>query len=138
MLYADLDYPGMQYAMNWLADRRGVRVAQVAMPEPATQRSCSTPTRAALDANPDVRVMLVTHCSHKTGLIFPVPELVALARARGVDVLVDAAQSWGQVELDVTAWAPTSSASRCRSGLPVPSASAPSTSAKRGWATSTA
>jgi isopenicillin-N epimerase len=45
--------------------------------------------------------MLVTHCSHKTGLIFPVTEIVALARARDVDVLVDAAHSWGQIELTV-------------------------------------
>ena len=31
----------------------------------------------------------------------PVAEIVALARARGVDVMVDAAHSWGQVEVTV-------------------------------------
>lgn len=56
---------------------------------------------AALDANPDVRMMLLTHCSHKTGLILPVREIVALARARDVDVLVDAAHSWGQLAFTV-------------------------------------
>jgi selenocysteine lyase/cysteine desulfurase len=101
VLYADLDYPGMQYAMNWLTSRRGVRVARFVMPEPATRQNILDAYAAALDANPDVRMMLVTHCSHKTGLIVPVSEIVALARARGVDVLVDAAHSWGQVELTV-------------------------------------
>ena len=101
VLYADLDYPGMQYAMNWLAARRAVRVARFAMPEPATRRGVLDAYATALDANPDVRMMLVTHCSHKTGLIVPVSEVVAMARARGVDVLVDAAHSWGQVELTV-------------------------------------
>jgi isopenicillin-N epimerase len=101
VLYADLDYPGMQYAMNWLASRRGVRVARFVIPEPATRQNVLGAYAAALDANPDVRMTLVTHCSHKTGLVVPVAEIVALARARNVDVLVDAAHSWGQLELTV-------------------------------------
>jgi|CXWL01.1.fsa_nt_gi selenocysteine lyase/cysteine desulfurase len=101
VMYSDLDYPGMQYAMKWLATRRGVRVTQFVIPEPATRQSVLDAYARALDANPDVRMMLVTHCSHKTGLVFPVAEIVALARARDVDVLVDAAHSWGQVELSV-------------------------------------
>jgi isopenicillin-N epimerase len=101
VLYADLDYPGMQYAMNWLASRRGVRVARFVIPEPATKQNVLDAYAEALDANRDVRMMLVTHCSHKTGLVLPVAEIVALARARDVDVLLDAAHSWGQVELTV-------------------------------------
>jgi isopenicillin-N epimerase len=101
VMYSDLDYPGMQYAMEWLASRRGVRVARFPIPEPATKQGLLDAYATALDANPDARMMLVTHCSHKTGLIFPVTEIVALARARNVDVLVDAAHSWGQVELTV-------------------------------------
>lgn len=103
VLYGDLDYQGMQYAMNWLVARRGVRVVKVAMPEPATTARVLDAYATALEANPAVRVMLLMHCSHKTGLVFPVTQLVAMARARGVDVLVDAAQSWGQIPLDVAA-----------------------------------
>jgi selenocysteine lyase/cysteine desulfurase len=33
----------------------------------------------------------------------PVADIVAMARGRGVDVLVDAAQSWGQIPFDLTA-----------------------------------
>jgi isopenicillin-N epimerase len=101
VMCADLDYPGMQYAMRWLGSRRGVLVKQFAVPEPATRRSVLDAYTTALEANPDVRMMLVTHCSHKTGFVFPVVEIVALARSRGVDVLVDAAHSWGQLELSV-------------------------------------
>jgi isopenicillin-N epimerase len=36
VIYADVDYPSMQYAMKWLADRRGVRVVRVVVPEPVT------------------------------------------------------------------------------------------------------
>ena len=101
VLYGDLDYQGMQYAMNWLAARRQVRVVKIAMPEPATTARLLDTYAAALDANKDVRLMLLMHCSHKTGLVFPVRELVAMARARGVDVVVDAAQSWGQIPFNV-------------------------------------
>jgi selenocysteine lyase/cysteine desulfurase len=99
VLYADLDYPGMQYAMRWLAERRGVRVARIEIPEPATRRNVLETYARALDANRDVRMMLVTHCSHKTGLILPVDAIAADARSRGVDMVLDAAHSWGQIEL---------------------------------------
>ncbi len=56
---------------------------------------------AALDAHPRTRLLLVTHANNKTGLVHPVREITELARARGVDVVVDAAQSWGQVPMDV-------------------------------------
>jgi selenocysteine lyase/cysteine desulfurase len=54
---------------------------------------------AALDAHPRVKLLLVTHLNNKTGLIVPVKEIVAMARARGADVVVDAAHSFGQVDL---------------------------------------
>lgn len=101
VMYADLDYPGMQYAMEWLTNRRGVRVARLAIPEPATPENVLRVYAEALDANPDVRLLLLTHLNNKTGLILPVAAITALARERGVDVIVDAAHSWGQVELTV-------------------------------------
>lgn len=101
VMFADLDYPGTQYAMKWLADRRGVRVARFAIPEPATRENVLGAYTAALDANPGVRLLLLTHVNNKTGLILPVAEITTLARQRGVDVIVDAAHSWDQLDLTV-------------------------------------
>ena len=101
VLYADLDYPGMQYAMKWLADRRGVRVVRFAIPEPASRENVVDAYAAALDANPGVRLVLLTHVNNKTGLVLPVAPITALARLRGADVIVDAAHSWGQIDLTV-------------------------------------
>jgi selenocysteine lyase/cysteine desulfurase len=101
VMYSDLDYPGMQYAMNWLGQRRRVRVARFVIPEPPTKQNVLEAYATALDGNRDVRMMLVTHCSHKTGLVFPVREIIAMGRARNVDVLVDAAHSLGQFEFTV-------------------------------------
>lgn len=98
VLYADLDYDSMQYAMNWLKDRRGVEVAKFDIPEPATRLAVLDAYDAALKANPKTKLLLLTHISHRTGLMMPVKEIAAMAKARGADVILDAAHSWGQVD----------------------------------------
>ncbi|MGE0553715.1 MAG: aminotransferase class V-fold PLP-dependent enzyme [Gemmatimonadales bacterium] len=99
VMYADLDYHAMQFAMNALARQRGARVARLAIPEPASREAVLAAYGDALDREPRTRLLLLTHLNNKTGLIIPVKELVALARARGADVVVDAAHSFGQVDL---------------------------------------
>ncbi len=101
VLYADLDYNAMQWAMNALAAARGATVARLAIPEPATRENILAAYTAALDAHPRTKLVLLTHCNNKTGLIIPVQEIAALAKARGADVIVDAAHSFGQVPLTV-------------------------------------
>jgi isopenicillin-N epimerase len=98
VLYSDLDYDSMQAAMNWLPARRGVDVVRIALPEPANYQGLIDTYAAALAANPRVRLILLTHVSHRTGLILPVKEIVALARSKGVDAIVDCAHSWGQFD----------------------------------------
>jgi selenocysteine lyase/cysteine desulfurase len=98
VLYSDLDYDSMQMAMNWLPTRRGVDVVRIALPEPATYQGLIDAYAVALDAHPRVRLILLTHVSHRTGLILPIKEIVAMARARGVDAIVDSAHAWGQID----------------------------------------
>lgn len=97
VLYADLDYDAMQTAMGWLAQRRGAVPVTIALPEPATRQGLIDAYAQAFDANPHVRLALLTHLSHRTGLVLPVAEIVALARTRGVDCIVDSAHAWGQI-----------------------------------------
>lgn len=99
VMYADLDYPAMQFAMNALAARRGAIVATLEIPEPATHAGILAAYTAALDAHPRTKLLLLTHANNKTGLIHPVRAIADLARARGVDTVVDAAHSFGQVPL---------------------------------------
>ena len=75
VLYADLDYDSMQTSMDSLGSRRGVRVIKIAVPEPATRQSLVDAYRAAFDANPAVKMALLTHVSHRTGLVLPVAEI---------------------------------------------------------------
>ncbi|MGH6632647.1 MAG: aminotransferase class V-fold PLP-dependent enzyme [Sphingopyxis sp.] len=101
VLYADLDYDSMQACCDSLKKTRGVDVVRIALPEPATHQGLIDCYEAALKANARVRLILLTHLSHRTGLVVPVREIVAMARARGVDAIVDAAHSWGQLDFSL-------------------------------------
>ncbi|WP_335591076.1 aminotransferase class V-fold PLP-dependent enzyme [Hyphomonas oceanitis] len=101
VMYADLDYDSMLTAMDTLAERNGCSVVRLAIPEPVTHDELLTFYADALKANPKVRLLLLTHVSHRTGLVMPIREIVAMARERGVDCIVDAAHSWGQLDFTV-------------------------------------
>lgn len=101
VLYADLDYDSMQTGMEALARRRGVTVVKIDLPEPATRQTIIDAYERGLRDHPQVRMMLLTHLSHRTGLVPPVKEIVAMARARGVDVLLDVGHALGQLEFSL-------------------------------------
>ncbi|MRX07349.1 aminotransferase class V-fold PLP-dependent enzyme [Pseudoduganella sp. FT25W] len=98
IMYANLDYDAMQYAMNDLAQRSGARVALVRIPEPVNRQAAIDVYDKALRQNPRTRLLLLTHINHRTGFVLPVKEIIQLARSRGVDVILDVAQSWGQLD----------------------------------------
>lgn len=98
VLYADLDYDSMQAAMNWLRDRRGVEVVRIALPEPASYQNLIDTYEQAFRNHPRIKLVLLTHLSHRTGLVPPLEEIVALARKHSADAIVDSAHAWGQIE----------------------------------------
>ncbi|TYO64556.1 aminotransferase class V-fold PLP-dependent enzyme [Bradyrhizobium hipponense] len=102
VLYADLDYDSMQYAMNALKARRGVDVVKFNVPEPATRQGVLDAYARAFEVTPKARVLLLTHVSNRTGLVMPVAEIVRMAKARSIDTIVDAAHSWGQLDFKVS------------------------------------
>lgn len=101
VMYADLDYPAMQQAMNALAAKCGATVATLDIPEPASLDAILAAYRTAFDAHPRTRLLLLTHANNKTGLLHPVRAIADLASARGIDTIVDAAHSFGQVPLSL-------------------------------------
>lgn len=91
VIHCDLDYDAMISAINWLGGHRGARVVKFAMPEPATTANILAAYEDVLKRTPEAKLLLVTQVSNRTGLVTPVREIVAMARARGVDTVVDAA-----------------------------------------------
>ncbi|HIV71100.1 MAG TPA: aminotransferase class V-fold PLP-dependent enzyme [Candidatus Aquabacterium excrementipullorum] len=101
VLYADLDHDSGQSAVDHLAAQRGAHVAKLVVPEPATHQRVIDAYAEALKRHPRTRLLLLTHVNNKTGLVLPVAEIAKLARQRGVDVVLDAAHSFGQLDFTV-------------------------------------
>ena len=91
VIHCDLDYHAMIDAMNWLGDHRGAQVVKFDMPEPAPTANILQAYRDVLTRTPNAKLLLVTQVSNRTGLVTPVKEIVAMARERGVDTIVDVA-----------------------------------------------
>lgn len=86
VIYCDLDYDAMIAAMDWLGNYRGATVVKFAMPEPATTANILAAYEDVLKRTPRAKLLLVTQVSNRTGLVTPVKEIVAMARAKGVDI----------------------------------------------------
>jgi selenocysteine lyase/cysteine desulfurase len=91
VIYCDLDYDAMIASMDWLGDHRGAQVVRFHMPEPATTANILAAYEDVLKRTPKAKLLLVTQVSNRTGLVTPVKEIVTMARARGVDTIVDVA-----------------------------------------------
>jgi isopenicillin-N epimerase len=85
-----------------LAARRGVRLARVELPVPATSADelIAVFERAL---TPATRVLSVSHVTFTNGTIMPVREIAALCRRRGVICVVDGAHPPGMMPVDLRA-----------------------------------
>ncbi|MGK5025755.1 aminotransferase class V-fold PLP-dependent enzyme [Janthinobacterium sp. RB2R34] len=101
VLYADIDYDNMITVTRWLEQRRGVKVVSIAMPEPFTHDGVIAAYAHAMERHPKLKMMLLTHVNHRNGMVLPVAEISRMARARGIDVIVDTAHGFGQLDMTI-------------------------------------
>ncbi len=102
VLYADVDYPSFKTAMRWLEQEYEVNVVQLNLPVSSNQQELLEQYINAFDANPSLKMMLLTHVSNQHGMVLPIKEITAEARKRGIDVICDNAQSWGLLDYKIT------------------------------------
>jgi selenocysteine lyase/cysteine desulfurase len=95
IVLADSAYYAVKQAARAIADRFGVRVTQAVVPFPLQSPDEVTAAFAAA-ITPRTKVMEITHITNLTGQILPVKELVAMARAKGVQTIVDGAHAFAQ------------------------------------------
>lgn len=100
VLYADAAYYSMQAEMRHLRYFRGADVIRLHTPDPATYENQIALFEQGIKDNPGTKLILVTHMANRTGVIVPLKEIALMARSYGVDVIVDAAHSWGQYDFD--------------------------------------
>lgn len=101
VMFADLDYGSVMQAMRWRAQQSGAEIVELAVPELANQNDLVAFYADAFERHPNTRFLLLTHLSHRTGLVMPVREIADIAHEKGIDVVVDAAHSWGQIDFQV-------------------------------------
>jgi len=100
ILMARHDYDSSHDIVRMVAERKGLTVVQVDVPHDLEDEGAV----AALYAEaitPRTRVLLLTHIVHRTGRIMPVARLSALARGRGIDVIVDGAHALAQLDYTI-------------------------------------
>ncbi len=98
VLVSDLDYLSVQSAMRWLAKSRGVEVIDITHAHPATYDGLVNSYQQAFEQYPRLKLMALTHVTHRTGLVMPVKAIATLARERGIDVILDGAHALGQLD----------------------------------------
>lgn len=101
VLISDLDYHSVQDAFRWLQKARGVEVIVLTHAHPPSHEGLVQAYTDAFAAHPRLKLMALTHVTHRTGLVMPVKAIAQAARARGIDVVLDGAHSLGQLEVDL-------------------------------------
>jgi selenocysteine lyase/cysteine desulfurase len=101
VLICDLEYDTVKGAMRWLARNRGVEVIEIEHRHPASFDSLLNTYREAFVRYPRLKLMALTHVTHRTGLVMPVKAIAAAAREHGIDVILDGAHALGQLEFDL-------------------------------------
>jgi isopenicillin-N epimerase len=91
-------YPGVKSALLHYCRETGALSREAAVPFPAAGDDEVVQAYAAA-MGPATRLLVVDHVSAFTALIQPVARLVALAKRRGVPVLVDGAHAAGMLDL---------------------------------------
>jgi selenocysteine lyase/cysteine desulfurase len=101
VLICDLEYDTVKGAMRWLAQQRGVEVIEIDHVHPASFDSLLTTYREAFALHPRLKLMALTHVTHRTGLVMPVQAIAAAAKEHGIDIILDGAHALGQLEFDL-------------------------------------
>ena len=103
VLICDLEYDTVKGAMRWLGEHRGVDVIEIAHSHPASFDSLLETYRETFVRHPKLKLMALTHVTHRTGLVMPVQAIAALAKEHGIDIILDGAHALGQIEFDLEA-----------------------------------
>lgn len=100
VLMTDQEHDHGEEPWHLKAKRYGIVVKKIALPKPL--QNAAQVLNLFNDAmTPRTRVVFFSHITTETGVILPVTELCALARAKGILSVVDGAQVTGMMRLNV-------------------------------------
>src|SRR5947208_13277964 len=95
VLTTNQDYPRMLTTWHQRERREGIVVKEIGFPVPPPSQQ-NLADRIERAVTPRTKVIHICHITNLTGQIFPVRRIVQLARARGIEVIVDGAHAYAQ------------------------------------------
>lgn len=101
IIVSKFDYPNLIAAWQQRAHKDGVKLCWAEFNTPSEN---ITEFVAAYEKlfTPKTRLINLTHIINWNGQIMPIQQIASLARARGIEVLVDGSQSFGLLDYNVT------------------------------------
>ena len=102
ILQTDQEHVGAKSCWELLQKRRGVVWKTIPMPVPANDPA-EIVGLVETAISPKTRVIAWPHVTSSLGVVHPVREICALARARNIFTVLDGAQAIGQIPVDVRA-----------------------------------
>jgi isopenicillin-N epimerase len=100
VLTTDHCYPAVLAQLRRAADATGALLRIAEVPLPAGDRAAVAEAVLA-PLGPRTRLLVVDHVASCSGLVFPVEEIAAEGRRRGVPVLIDGAHAAGMLPVDL-------------------------------------
>lgn len=100
ILISELEHHSNLVPWQMVAKRTGAKLAYIPVTGDEGILDFSRLDRMAADG---VKILSITHISNSMGVVNPVAEICAKARAQGVVTVIDAAQSAGHLPIDVQA-----------------------------------
>ena len=102
ILMTNHDYWSVHDAVDTRVARDGISVRKISDVPIAPQSISALVDLYERNITPKTRLILVTHTVNLTGQIFPVKEICDIAHRKGVEVVVDGAQSFGLLDFKIS------------------------------------
>lgn len=122
LVCANHSYNAVRQSVARQMRERGIIVRAADIPLPMTDDGILAAYETAMREG--ARLVIIDHINSPLGCVWPVDQLIAMARAKGAMVLVDGAHGIGQVDLDISAMAPDWYVSNAHKWLFAPKGSA--------------
>ena len=123
ILTTDHEYAALDKTWAYVARRTGAKIVVVTVPLPLTTEAEFTDCLLSA-ITPQTRVIFLSHITSATALRFPIENIVAEARARGIFTVIDGAHTPGHIPLNLDALGADFYAGNCHKWLMAPKGSA--------------
>jgi isopenicillin-N epimerase len=123
ILTTDHEYAALEKTWAYVARKTGAKIVSITVPLPLTSEADFTNALRA-GFTDRTRVLFLSHITSATALRFPIENIIADARAKGIYTVIDGAHTPGHIALSLDALGADFYAGNCHKWLMAPKGSA--------------